>query len=72
MKKTYRLENLGCAHCAGKMEDAIRKIDGVKNAEIHFLMQKLTLEADSDQFDDIIGKAAKLCKKIEPDCKIIL
>lgn len=71
MKKTYRLEELDCAHCAAKMEDAIRKLPGVTSASISFMTQKLTLEADDGQFDEILKQAAKICKKIEPDCRIV-
>ena len=72
MKKTYALEELDCAHCAAKMEDAIRKIDGVISANISFMTQKLTLEAADEDFDKVLKAAQKAIKKIEPDCKIIL
>ena len=72
MKKTYELEELDCAHCAAKMEDAIRKIDGVISANISFMTQKLTLEAADEDFDKILKAAQKAIKKIEPDCRIVL
>lgn len=72
MKKVCKLEGLGCAHCAVKMEDAIRKLNGVSSASINFMTQKLTIEADNGEFGEIISKAAKICKRIEPACKIIL
>lgn len=72
MKKTYKLENLDCANCAAKMETAINKIEGVEKAAVSFMTQKLTIEADESKLNEIMKKAAKACKKIEPDCKIIL
>lgn len=72
MKKSYKLVDLDCANCAQKMEDAIKKLDGVQDVNVSFLMQKLTLTADDDQFDSIIKKVVKTCKKVEPDCQIIL
>ncbi|MGN1113804.1 MAG: cation transporter [Oscillospiraceae bacterium] len=73
MKKTYKLEDLDCANCAAKMEDAIKKIDGVEDASVSFIMQKLTLcTADDSNLDEILKKAVKICRKIEPDCKIII
>ena len=72
MKKSFKLKDLGCANCAAKMEAGIKKIDGVQSASISFIMQKLTVEAPDEIFDDIMAKAAKICKKIEPDCKIVL
>lgn len=71
MKKTFKLENLDCANCAAKMETAIKKLDGVQDANISFMTQKLTLEAEEGSFDTILSAAAKVCKKIEPDCKIL-
>ena len=43
MKKVYRMENLDCANCARKMEDAIQKLDGVESVNINFLTQKIIL-----------------------------
>ena len=71
MKKTYRLEELDCAHCAAKMEEAIRKLSGVTGASISFMTQKLTLEAEDEKLDEILQQAAKICRKIEPDCRIV-
>ncbi len=71
MKKVYKMENLDCANCAAKMEVAINKIDGVESASMSFMLQKLTMEVDESKLDDILKKASKACKKIEPDCKII-
>ena len=72
MKKVFKLEDLDCAHCAAKMQDAIAKIDGVKVVSINFLMQKMTLEADDAVFEDVLKKAQKAIKKVEPDCRIVL
>ncbi len=72
MKKTFKLEELDCAHCAAKMETAIGKLDGVIEAKISFMTQKLTIEANDQDFDAILNAAQKAIKKIEPDCRIII
>lgn len=72
MKKVYKLQDLDCANCAAKMERAIAKIDGVTSASISFMSQRLTIEADDARFDDIMKEAAKICKKVEPDCRILI
>lgn len=72
MKKTFKLIDLDCANCAAKMEDAIKKINGVKSASVNFMTQKMTLEADDDRFDSILKDAVKVCKKVEPDCEIVI
>ena len=72
MRKTYRLEDLDCANCAAKMERAINQIDGVEKATISFMTQKLTIEAPEEKLEAIMKEAVKACKKIEPDCRILL
>lgn len=72
MKKTFMLEDLDCAHCAAKMEDAINKLEGVNKATVSFLAQKMTVDAVDDRFDEIMQEIVKVCKKVEPDCEIKL
>lgn len=72
MKKVFKTEDLDCANCAAKMERAIAKISGVTFANVNFMAQKLTVEADDAIFDDVMKEVVKVCKKIEPDCRIIL
>ena len=71
MQKSYKLENLCCAHCAANMEHAIKKISGVKSATIAFMTQKLILEADEENFPAVLEEVRKAIRKVEPDCKLI-
>lgn len=72
MKKVFKMIDLDCANCAAKMENEIRKIDGVINVNISFLAQKMTLEAPDERFDEIAKKAAKACRKIDDECEVVL
>ena len=72
MKKHFKLRDLDCANCAAKMEEAIKRLDGVNDAAVSFMTQKLTLDADDARFDEILQQAVKICKKVEPDCTIVL
>lgn len=54
------------------MERAIAKIDGVASANMSFMSQRLTIDAADDRFDAIMQEVVKICKKVEPDCKIVL
>ena len=67
MKKRYLIEDLCCANCAAKMEENIQKIEGVNSANVNFLTQKLTLDADEARLDAILDEAERIIKKIEPD-----
>lgn len=71
MKKTFKLNDLDCANCAAKMENEINKLEGVE-ATVSFMSQKLTVSAPDDNFDGIMKKIVKLCKKVEPDCEIVM
>lgn len=71
MKKRYLIEDLCCANCAAKMEENIRKIEGVNSANVNFLTQKLTLDADETRLDSILDEAERIIKKIEPDCVLV-
>ncbi|MFR4170375.1 MAG: cation transporter [Lachnospiraceae bacterium] len=72
MKKKFKLQDLDCANCAAKMEEAIKKIDGVNDTSVNFMMQKMTIDADDSKFDDIMKEVVTVCAKVEPDCKILL
>ena len=72
MKKKFKLQDLDCANCAAKMEDGIKKIDGVIDANVSFMTQKMTIEADDEKFDEIMKQVVAICAKVEPDCKILL
>ena len=70
MKKTFKLIDLDCANCAAKMDTAIKKLPGVTDASVSFMAQKMTIEADD--VDAVMKDVVKCCKKVEPDCEIVL
>lgn len=72
MKKKFKLNNLDCANCAAKMESRIQQIDGVSEAAVSFLSQRLTIEGEDERFDEIMKDVAKAIRKIEPDCEIVM
>lgn len=72
MKKSFKLTDLDCAVCAAKMEDAIKKIDGVSSATVSFIAQKMTIECDDDRCEEIMRAVVKACRKVEPDCTIVM
>ena len=72
MKKKFKMENIDCAHCAAKMEEGIKKIDGVNEVSISFMTQKLVIDADDARFDEIMKEVVEKVSKVEPDCRILL
>ena len=72
MKKKFKLQDLDCANCAAKMGESIKKIDGVNDAVVSFMTQKMTVDADDARFDEIMDEVVRVCAKVEPDCQILL
>ncbi len=72
MRKKFDLIDLDCANCASKMEAAIAEVEGVNFVNINFIMQQITLEIEDGRFNEILKQVVKVCKKIEPDCEIVL
>jgi len=70
MKRSYRLKGLHCASCAAKMEDSIKKIDGMNDVSIDFMMQRLTIDYDESKFPEMIKETVKMINKIEPGCTV--
>lgn len=72
MKKTYKIE-VDCAACALKMEEAAKKVDGVCDATVSFMTQKMKVEFTEGQDEKaVMEQVAKACKKVESDCEIYL
>ena len=69
MRKVFKIE-VDCANCARKVEDALRKIDGVEDVKVNFMTQKMTLTADDARFDEIVKECAKAGKRVEKDFSI--
>ena len=72
MKKKFKLDDLECANCAAKMEEGIKKIPGVNDANVSFMTQKMMVDADDERFDEIMKEVVAVCAKVEPDCKILM
>ena len=72
MKKTYQIE-VDCANCANLMEEATKKTEGVADAVVNFMTQKMIVEfAEGQEPASVMDAVQKACKKVEPDCEIFL
>lgn len=69
MRKIIKLEGLCCANCAAKIEEGIKKVEGVKEASLSFMTQRLTIEAEDGMEDLVVAAAKKISNKIEPDAE---
>lgn len=72
MIKVFALEDLDCANCAAKLENALSKVEGVENVTVNFFAQKLILEADDAIFDDVLKRVLKTTKKTLPIVEVIV
>lgn len=72
MIKVFHLKDLDCANCASKMEHSLQKIDAINHVSVNFLTQKMMIDVVDDEFENVMQQVVKICKKIEPDCKIMM
>lgn len=70
MKKVFKIE-IDCANCASKVEEAINKIEGVNQASLNFMTQKMIIDIDDANFESIMKQVKKVGRKIEPDFEIL-
>lgn len=70
MKYNFKIKGLDCANCAGELERAIQKIEGVEEATISFMTEKLLIVCDEINKEEVIKKVQKVIKKEEPDVTI--
>ncbi|MGI6508988.1 MAG: cation transporter [Erysipelotrichaceae bacterium] len=72
MKKSYKIE-VDCAACALKMEDAAKSTEGIKNATVNFMTQKLIVDFEDEvKKEEVMQKVLTNCKKVDRDCEIFL
>lgn len=71
MKRTFILEDLDCAHCAQKIQDAVSKLDGVSECKVTFLTQKLVYEVEESKNEQVENEMRRLVKSTEPDVTVV-
>ena len=70
MKSTYKIKGIDCANCAAQLENAINKVEGVQHASISFMAERMVIEYDEQNKEEIMKKIKKVIKKEEPDAII--
>ncbi len=70
MIKKFKMVDLDCAHCAAKIENEIKKLSGVNDAAVSFMLQSMTVDFKEENYEETLKEIVKVCKKIEPDCVI--
>ena len=70
MKMKFKIKGIDCANCAAELERAIQKIDGVTEASLSFMTEKLVMEIEDNRKDEILKNLKKVVKKEDPDCTI--
>lgn len=73
MKKVYSIEGIDCANCAAKIEDKINRMKNIEEANLNFMMGKLSIEfkvSTDEEVEEIMEELRRLVKKLEPDAVI--
>lgn len=70
MKMKFKVLGLDCANCAAKLEEEIKKAEGVDSASISFMSQRMEIECDEAKKEEIIKKIKEIINEEEPDVTI--
>ena len=70
MKYNFEIKGIDCANCAVELEREINKVDGVKEAIINFMGEKMIIECEKSEKEEVMKKVKKVIKKEEPDCTV--
>lgn len=70
MKAVLKLEGLDCANCAAKIENEVKRLNGVEDANVSFMTQKMTIEAPESEMDRIVYEASRIALKVESEVTI--
>ena len=70
MKKVYKIE-VDCAVCANKIQDAVSKIEGINSVSVNFMTQKMIVDIEDSQYDEVYKKVIKTAKRVEPDFEVL-
>lgn len=71
-QKVFKVMGLDCANCASKIEKEIKRVDGVENATVNFVTNKLILEfSEKHRMKEITEAAIKIAKSLESGIEII-
>ena len=69
MKKIIKLEGLCCANCAAKIEEGVKKLEGVNSASLSFMTQRLIMEVEDGREDELVEAARGVAAKVEPEAE---
>lgn len=70
MKSKFKIKGLDCANCALELEREIEKIEGIMSVNIGFMTERMELEYDENEKNEILSKVKKVIKREEPDVEI--
>lgn len=66
MKKiVFVVKGLNCAHCAGKIEDEIRKLENIDEANLDFVGKKIILKTSEKDEDNLLNTIQNIVDGIE-------
>lgn len=70
MKYNFKIKGIDCANCALELERQLQKVEGVNEATISFMAEKLIIDCEESKKEEVIKKVQKVIKREEPDCTI--
>ncbi len=72
MKKIIKFSGIDCANCCQKLENKLKKIEGIKEIQLSFATSKMLLECEDSDYDKVINDIVEVSKKVEKDAKFLI
>ena len=70
MKCKFKILGLDCANCASELERSLQKIKGIQSANINFMTEKMELQYEENDEEEILKNVMKTIKKEDSSIKI--
>lgn len=70
MKYNFKIKGIDCANCAANLERMLQKVDGVTNATISFMAERLVIECEEFSKEEVMKRVKKVIKKEEPEATV--
>lgn len=71
LKKKLILEGLDCANCALKIENGVKKLEGISSCSVNFVNKTMTMELDAERDEEIMAEARQKVLSLEPGIRIM-
>ena len=66
----FKLTRLDCPNCANELESSLKKVPGINEVKVNFMMQRLTFSCLEEDKENVLKQIKKVINRVEPDVKM--